>query len=159
MDKHVKSSIYWVLISSCGYILMIFLHPGTFFKIETFPQCTPYTYTVIIKGSKCVQRASLYSGAQLLWTFLGHSLVNKWAVTSCKLTFFRGSVFLFLNCAFCSTVTRGTNAPGWRISLALASSQWSITESVSLGHSRESSWKRKCETEERGLGSDLFLYL
>ena len=58
VDKHVISSIYWGGISSCGYMLMIFLRPGMFSKTKTFPQCTPYMYILIyIKGSKFLQTA------------------------------------------------------------------------------------------------------
>ena len=58
LDKHAIYSIYWAGISSCGYMLMIFVCPGMFSKTKTFPQCTPYMYILIyIKGSKVLQTA------------------------------------------------------------------------------------------------------
>ena len=58
VGKYVIYSICWAWISSCGYMLMIFLRPGIFSKIRTFPQCTPYMYILIyIKGSNLLQTA------------------------------------------------------------------------------------------------------
>ena len=66
VDKHVISSICWAWISSCDYMLMIFLHQGMFSKIKTFPRCTPYIiiciywYIYIYQGLKPFANSCTY---------------------------------------------------------------------------------------------------